>query len=283
MDTVDGKVDLFNKLFTDYLEQHAPISKKKVTRPPAPWLKHFEICNPKQTRNEFRYNAHQTQSEDDWRKYREVRNKLKKKIRTTKCNFYKNTLNSNRPKEVWKIIHRILNPNPKNIVVDPNTLNNNFIGNVKRLTAKQDELFNMVETANYSSENNFELSCVTYEEVLKEIRSLTYDYSTGLDNISTSILKLVSDIIASPLTHIINTSIQLGNFSYQWKTAKVTPIPKVVNPEANSDYRPISILPAISKVFERITVPQICEFIEKENILKKCLDFEHLISLGQSY
>ena len=41
---------------------------------------------------------------------------------------------------------------------------------MKRLTgkhaAKQDELFNMIETANYSSENNFKLTCVTYEEVL---------------------------------------------------------------------------------------------------------------------
>ena len=51
-------------------------------------------------------------------------------------NFYKNALNSNRPKEVWKIIHRILNPNPKNIIADPNTLNNQFFGNAKRLTGK---------------------------------------------------------------------------------------------------------------------------------------------------
>ena len=52
--------------------------------------------------------------------------------------------------------------------------------------------------------------------------------------------------------HIINTSIQRGNFRNQWKIAKVTPIPKVVNPEANSSYRPISILPVILKVFEGI-------------------------------
>ena len=77
-----------------------------------------------------------------------------------------------------------------------------------------------------SSENNFKLSCVTYEEVLREIRSLRDDCSTGLDNILTSILKLVSDIIASPLADIINTSIQQGNFPDQQKIAKVTPIPK---------------------------------------------------------
>ena len=81
-------------------------------------------------------------------------------------------------------------------------------------------------------------------------------------------MKLVSDIIASPLTHIISTNTQQGNFAGQWKIVKVTPIPKVVNPEANSDYRPRSILPVISKVFERIIARQICEFIEKENILK---------------
>ena len=81
----------------------------------------------------------------------------------------------------------------------------------------------------------------------------------------------MSDIIASPLTRIINTSIRQGNFPDQWKISKVTPIPKVVNPEANSDYRPISILAVISKVFERIIANQICEFIEKENILKETM------------
>lgn len=114
-------------------------------------------------------------------------------------------MNSNRPKKVWKIIHRILNPNPKNIVADPNTP-------YWKTCCKQDELFNMVETANYSSENNFKLSCVAYKEVLREIRSLSDDCSAGPDNIPTSILKLVSDIIAFPLTHIINTSIQQRNF-----------------------------------------------------------------------
>ena len=195
MDTVDDKVDLLNIHFTDYLEQHAPLSKMKVSRPPVPWLKDLEICNLKQTRNEFRYNAYQTQSEDDWRKYRDVRNKLKKKIRTTKNNFYKNALNSNRPKEVWEIIHRIVNPNQKNIVADPNTLNNVLLENMLQ---NRMNFFNMVETANFSSENNFKLPCVTYEEVLRQIRSLRDDCSTGPDKIPTSILKLVSDMIALP-------------------------------------------------------------------------------------
>ena len=37
------------------------------------------MCTLNQTRNEFRFNVHQTQSEDDWRKYRDVRNKSKQK------------------------------------------------------------------------------------------------------------------------------------------------------------------------------------------------------------
>ena len=113
-------------------------------------------------------------------------------------------MNSNRPKEIWKIIHRISNPNPKNIIADPNTLKNNFIENAKRLTgkhaAKQDELFNMVETVNYKSKNNFKLSHVTYGEVLREIRSLRGDCSTGPDNIPASILKLVSDVWISKIS-----------------------------------------------------------------------------------
>jgi hypothetical protein len=52
-------------------------------------------------------------------RYRDARNELKRKIKTAKRNFYQRAFSSKKPKDAWKIIHRILNPNPKPLRVDP--------------------------------------------------------------------------------------------------------------------------------------------------------------------
>ena len=54
-------------------------------------------------------------------------------------------------------------------------------------------------------------------------------------------------------------------FPTEWKCTRISFIPKIDNPNAD-DYRPISILPVLSKVFERLIMKQLCNFIETNNI-----------------
>ena len=61
----------------------------------------------------------------------------------------------------------------------------------------------------------------------------------------------VAEHLANPLTHIINNCIKRSYFPTKWKMARVSPIPKVVNPTSMNELRPISILPVLSKVFEK--------------------------------
>ena len=79
-------------------------------------------------------------------------------------------------------------------------------------------------------------------------------------------VKLVAENIASPLTYIINECIRLSKFPTEWKWARISVIPKINNPTTGDDYRPISILPILSKVFERLIMKQLCNFIEINNI-----------------
>ena len=51
-----------------------------------------------------------------------------------------------------------------------------------------------------------------------------------------------------------------------WKIARISPIPKIKTPTKPSDYRPISVLPVISKVFERIILNQVKQFIDKHEV-----------------
>ena len=83
------------------------------------------------------------------------------------------------------------------------------------------------------------------------------DCSAGVDQIPVKFDKLVSEHIAGPFTHIINTCITSSTFPRTWKTARVLPIPKTDHPQNEKDYRPVSILLAISNVFGRLVLKTI--------------------------
>ena len=68
------------------------------------------------------------------------------------------------------------------------------------------------------------------------------------------------------MVHIINTSIDQEISPKQWKIFRVCRIPKTENPTSIKDYRPISVLSVLSKVYERVILNQFCSFIETQNL-----------------
>ena len=108
---------------------------------------------------------------------------------------------------------------------------------------------------NYMKDNissTFMMFPTTADKLLGIICKLRKGNSSGYDNISTYVLKYIDDIIVLPLTHIINLSFTSGIFPSELKTAKICPILKSGDPQIMSTYRPISLLPTISKIIERL-------------------------------
>jgi len=83
------------------------------------------------------------------------------------------------------------------------------------------------------------------------INKLDQNKSCGLDGIGPNIIKLCKNYLIQPLTSIINNSIATGIFPYQLKLARVIPLHKGGSKDCPNNYRPVSILPTLSKIFER--------------------------------
>ena len=117
---------------------------------------------------------------------------------------------------------------------------------------------------------NFSLKTVTEAQVKKAIRSLKNKSSSGVDFISPKIVKLAADIIAIPLTAVINSSISQGEFPDSWKWAKVIPVYKKKGSKfEKKNYRPVSLLKSSSKVLEIIINQQVLQYAETSGILPK--------------
>ncbi len=92
--------------------------------------------------------------------------------------------------------------------------------------------------------------------VKKTINNLQAKSSSGCDGISSKLLKVIEPVIIKPLTLLINQVLNSGISPDTFKIAKVIPIYKKGDPSLFENYRPISLLPAISKVLEKIIALQ---------------------------
>ena len=94
------------------------------------------------------------------------------------------------------------------------------------------------------------------DAINKIIYNLPPKSSSGCDGISTKLLKVIAPVIIKPLTLLINQVLNTGTFPDKLKIAKVIPIFKKGDPSLFENYRPISLLPVISKVLEKIIALQ---------------------------
>ena len=107
------------------------------------------------------------------------------------------------------------------------------------------------------------LTPVTNREIYEILMNLNSNKSPGLDGISAKVLKLMAPAITSILTSLVNLSFETAIFPDCLKIAKVCPIYKGGNVDDVSNYRPISILPVISKLFERAMFNRLFNFVDK--------------------
>ena len=105
------------------------------------------------------------------------------------------------------------------------------------------------------------------ERVLKLIQALDSSKFHGCDDISVTMIKICEDAIVEPLCMIFERCIETGIYPSSWKKANVVPIHKKGSRQCKNNYRPISLLPIFSKIFEKLLFDAIYSHLSENKLL----------------
>jgi len=275
--------------FNEIIDQIAPEKEIIIKNKYTPKEKWFTKGLLKSSRNKdklYRKSINKPKTDETHIKYVKYRNLFNKIKRSTKAKYYNDVLeeNKNDIKNTWKIMKMAMNKiNDKSNISQIIKYNSNTLTNEQDITNAFCEYFTNVgpeyarnipntnkspqEYLNPKIKNTIFLNPTDPEEINKLIQKLKPKNSSGHDNISSKLIKYLKDEIKEPTSTLINKSITEGIFPDIFKIAEVVPIYKNKNSEDINNYRPISLLPTISKLLEKIIHKRTYSFLQKHNIL----------------
>ena len=301
VDDPEAALDLFMSKFMNIVDEYVPLKKFSVRNRSAPWLDH-SLKTLMAERDLAKKASVHSGSRTDRQKYCSLRNQVTKLNRVKRKAYYKQRLFNSRhdSKQLWSVFNEIMGRKPTVctpyvesnglILTKPGDIANHFNDYYMRKISKLRQA--MVFTENIKSnhcirdcimkdkESKFNFHRVDVTEVERLLHSLPDSKLAGLDYLDSKLLKITAGVIAHPVCHIFNRCLAIGLCPKSWKEAKVIPLPKdtksVFN-EVNS--RPISILPVLSKMLEKLVHGQILEYFISNQLLT---DSQHAYRAGHS-
>ena len=116
------------------------------------------------------------------------------------------------------------------------------------------------------SHNKLNFQTVQPNTISNLLKSCNVNKAAGIDNVSGRFLKDGADVLGIPITQICNLSIKLSHFPKDCKVAKLKPLYKKGTKTDSKNFRPISLLPFVSKIFEKVIHNQTMEYLTDKNI-----------------
>lgn len=280
-------MDTWTAVFRETAQKHAPIIEKtkKLKKEGIPWFgkeleQKIEQRNKKLQLHRL-YGLHKDLNavKKLTNEITHLKRKLKKKYYTQKIEEYEGE-----PKKIWRILRHVTQTTPDKSNIEPEFMDQNKANQFNSYFATigteiQKALGIKEKPCTTEGTGKFKFKQETKESIIKLIDRIKTDVATGTDEIDAKLIKDTKYTIAESLTKLINLSYSMSIFPNSMKIAIIKPLHKKNSIEDASNYRPLSILPVISKIFERSATDQIVEYLEQN---RKLNSTQHAYRKGHS-
>lgn len=281
---LDMETNKFIEKLTTVIDKHTKTLKKRKQKKKE-WITRGIITSINRRESLYKKLKKNPNNYDLKKEYTTYRNKLTELIKKTKYNFYKSEIQKckGNMKTLWdtvnykikntnkcdKSIKQIKNEQNQNITDKAEMcriFNKNFINIGKILANKINRKENYNEKKKTNIHSIFLYPC-TESEIKEYIFKLKNKKAPGFDKIKSETLKEIAQYIVMPLTCLINRSLSSGICPEIFKVSIVKPIYKTGDKMEPLNYRPISLITNVSKIFEMTLKTRILGFLDKYNIL----------------
>ena len=278
-------VEVWNTMFLEVVNKHAPLKSHRIKRKYQPdWLTP-QILDCIKERDKCKVSGKMDE-------YRILRNRVSMMIDSAKKETYQTRVEEGKddPRSIWKLFKQF-GTSKKGIAKDNNfeiKINNKTISNdldiangfydyFVNIPSKLKEPIQPSEftrlkdfvDSKVNDETNFTIPLVNCSFVNNYLSNIDATKAAGLDSIGPKLLKIAPNILTPSITYIINKSIESGVFPGTWKNAKVNPIFKTGDKDNVNNYRPISILPTLSKIIEKWIQIKLLIYLDQHTLLHK--------------
>ena len=272
---VNSAMDELIKIIQTTINEIAPIREMKLKDKikQIPWFT-TELKNLIQDKKQYLSDYYSYGIEAFKKRAKEINNQINYLKRKLKKSFFRSKLNNSEsnPKKYWQAINEITQRTEDKEITEPdkmtqekaNDFNKYFASVGKKIQQNLQQKFLL---QNFSGLTGFNLHHETEVTVGKLIDNIRIDVAVGTDDISAKIIKDAKPTLAPILTEIINLSYDAKIFPDSMKIAKIKALHKKEDNNDFSNYRPISILPTLSKIFERSATDQLIKYLEKNDKL----------------
>ena len=281
---IDTRCKVFVDKLVDAYNSACPINRKRISRKRAvaPWLTGALLRSINEKHRLYKLSLRDPELLPRYRRYRNI---LSSAIRNAKKTYFNNKFEDCRAslKKTWKCINNLLRPNSKdsntiklkidnsvisNPIVVANEFNNYFVTIASKL--KREIPSTRINPLRYVERHNnsFVYMPVDTSEVVSGIKSLR-SKSSHISCIPTFIFKSMAHIVSPLIACLINSSFLEGVFPDNLKIARVVPLYKAGSKQDVNNYRPISILNTMSKIFEKLIYKRVSGYLAKFNIISE--------------
>lgn len=277
--------ECWTKCFQKAIDNNAPmITFKKKEQLFLPWFSEElrTMIQRKNSRLKLWYLYRKSEDRTVYRKLKNQVNHLKKKLKSEHYSTQIENLQG-KPRLLWNLYREITGNTKNNECIQPDFIDKEKANSFNQFFATigsniQEKLHISAEPPSLP-ESGFEFKYETEETIHKLISRIKIDIATGNDNINARFLRDAIDTITPSITKLVNLSYETKTFPNKMKEAVVRPIYKKEDKEKPEYYRPVSILPVLSKVFERSATNQLMTYLEENKLLSET---QHAYRKGHS-
>ena len=280
--SLDDMIESFNKTFLDIMKCSIPNKIMTINDKEAPWITPEVKQAIKKNHRVYSQWKRAGKPIDRKNTVKAVNNETDRKIENAKANYHKELeqklANSKNSNIFWSVVNRLVG-NKKMPKIPPILENNTFITSFKEKANLFNEYFaaqcNPIENDSVLpffhalTENKLTEIKIETSQISSIISKLNSKKAHGHDDIAINMLKLAKDEITYPLKLILDKCIQTGKYPSLWKKANVQPVHKKNSRQDKTNYRPISLLPIFSKIFEKILFDAIYKHLISNDLLSK--------------